>query len=90
MNIAYLGGTDVERLWHWGAIEWPPTFCYHLRRLHVIDLLTLIDSDEAERKKKEREERKQERQKALAEKKAAGSKSGGRAMKLGAKKLAKD
>lgn len=46
-----------------------------------------------EKKKREREERKQERQRALAEKRAASTSakpSSGRAMKLGAKKLASD
>lgn len=45
-----------------------------------------------ERKKREREEKRIERQRALAEKKAASNKpaGSGRAMKLGAKKIAKD
>ena len=42
----------------------------------------------AKEKKREREEKKQQRQKALAEKKAA--RPAGKAMKLGAKKLAAD
>ena len=52
---------------------------------------------EMERKKREREERRQERQRALAEKRAATASSttskpgsSGRAMKLGAKKIAND
>ena len=52
---------------------------------------------EMERKKREREVRKQERQRALAEKRAATASSttskpgsSGRAMKLGAKKIAND
>ncbi|XP_067939305.1 N-terminal kinase-like protein [Watersipora subatra] len=46
-------------------------------------------AEEAERKKKEREEKRQERQRAMAARKAT-PKTGGRALKLGAKKMAQD
>lgn len=59
----------------------------HMLRLCVCP--TECDGGEAERKRREREEKKQERLRAQAEKKAT-PKPGGRAMRLGAKKLAKD